>query len=194
MVNHYGLVVHHKRFLVYHKSLVVNQKLAFSPFFDRKCKKMEKYGYKLPYRKDNTNDIIYYNDQIYIPKVPSIMNMILHEVHDSIIGGHVGMNKTLELVQRKYYWPKMYKYISTYINSCHKCQSNKSSNQSTSGLLQPLPIPAERWEQITIDFIGPLPLTKNNHNFTLVVVDKLSKMAHYIPFQNSVIYIKLSFL
>ena len=44
---------------------------------DRKCKKMEKYGYKLPYRKDNTNDIIYYNDQIYIPKVPSIMNMIL---------------------------------------------------------------------------------------------------------------------
>ena len=109
------------------------------------------------------------------------MNMILNEVHDSIIGGHVGMNKTLELVQRKYYWPKMYKYISTYINSCDKCQSNKSSNQSTSGLLQPLPIPNKRWEQITIDFIGPLPLTKNNHNFILVVVDKLSKMAHYIP-------------
>ena len=148
---------------------------------DRKCKKMEKYGYKLPYRKDENNNIIYYNDQIYIPKIPSIMNMILNEVHDSIIGGHVGMNKTLELVQRKYYWPKMYKYISTYINSCDKCQSNKSSNQSTSGLLQPLPIPNKRWEQITIDFIGPLPLTKNNHNFILVVVDKLSKMAHYIP-------------
>ena len=72
---------------------------------------MEKYGYKLPYRKDK-DDIIYYNNQIYIPKIPSLMNMILHETHDSIIGGHVGMNKTLELVQRKYYWPKMYKYIS----------------------------------------------------------------------------------
>jgi hypothetical protein len=146
---------------------------------DRKCKKMEKYGYKLPYSKDK-DDIIYYNNQIYIPKIPSLMNMILHETHDSIIGGHVGMNKTLELVQRKYYWPKMYKYISSYINSCDKCQSNKSSNQSSSGLLQPLSIPSQRWEQITMDFIGPLPLTKNGNNFILVVVDKLSKMAHYI--------------
>lgn len=146
---------------------------------DNRCQKMEKNGYKLPYRVEN--DIIYYHDKIFVPSVASIINIILTEAHDSIVGGHVGMNKTLELIKRKYYWPKMYQHVSLYVSSCDKCQSNKSSNQSPIGLLQSLPIPNNRWEQVTMDFIGPLPFTKNGHNFILVIVDKLSKMAHYIP-------------
>jgi hypothetical protein len=147
---------------------------------DSKYKKMEKFGYKFPYRKDK-DGIVYYRDKIYIPKIASLINIILQEVHDSNVGGHMGSNKTLELIQRKYYWPKMYYHVLSYVNSCDKCQSNKASNQSPIGLLQPLPIPNNRWEQVTMDFIGPLPLTKNHHNFILVIVDKLSKMAHYIP-------------
>lgn len=151
---------------------------------DRKCRRLASRGYRLPFRHEN--NIIYYHDKIYIPKVPSLINIILREAHDSVVGGHMGMNKTVEIVKRKFYWPQMHEHVAAYVNSCNKCQANKSSNQSAIGLLQPLSIPNKRWEQVTMDFIGPLPMTKNGHNSIMVVVDKLSKMAHYIATHTNV--------
>ena len=75
----------------------------------------------------------------------------------------------------------MNKDIQKYIASCESCQRNKSSNQQPTGLLQPLSIPTKRWEQVTMDFIVQLPITKQKHDAIVVFVNKLTKRAHYQP-------------
>jgi hypothetical protein len=145
---------------------------------DRKCRRMLSEC-KAPFRVDD--GVIYYRDVIYVPNIPSIITMLMKEVHDVNTGGHLGMNKTLEILSRKFYWPRMQYHVQQYISACQKCQENKSSNSSPIGLLSPLPIPTRRWEVVTIDFITALPKTKNGHDAIMGVVDKLSKMVHYIP-------------
>jgi len=55
------------------------------------------------------------------------------------------------------------------------------SNAHPSGLLYPLPVPSRKWSDISMDFIGPLPMTRSGHDAALVVVDRLSKMTHFAP-------------
>jgi len=69
---------------------------------------------------------------------------ISHENHDIKTAGHLGVDKTWELIMRNYYWPKMGKEIRKYVLSCDECQRNKSNNQLPAGLLQPLEIPTNR--------------------------------------------------
>ena len=103
----------------------------------------------------------------------------------SVVGGHVGMNKTLELINRHFYWPKMHKEIKHYISSCQKCQESKPANTLPMGLLQPLPIPDRRWQQVTMDFIVQLPKTKNGYDAIVVFVDKLSKIGSLCAYNNN---------
>jgi hypothetical protein len=149
----------------------------------RKTEYVEEYWQLGSYRKTFTveNNTIYFHDLIYVPNIPSIFTILMREVHDVKIGGHVGMNKTVEILKRKFYWPKMQYHVQRYIASCQKCQENKSNNASPIGLLSPLPIPNRKWEVVTIDFITSLPMTKNKYDAIMVVVDKLTKMVHFIP-------------
>jgi hypothetical protein len=119
--------------------------------------------------------------RVYVPNNQTIKTQILYECHDSLIAGHGGTAKTMELVCRSYYWPKMHQQIKMYVTSCHSCQTNKSSNQLPSGQLQPLPIPERRWEVVTMDLITQLPMTRQKYDAIVVWVDKLSKMVHYAP-------------
>jgi hypothetical protein len=70
--------------------------------------------------------------------------------------------------------------VSAFIKQCPTCQRNKSENIPYPGLLQPLPIPDMAWQHVTMDFIEDLPKS-NGHDTILVVVDKLTKYAHFIP-------------
>ena len=80
----------------------------------------------------------------------------------------------------------MAKDIKQYVRSCNACQRNKSSNLWPAGLLQPLEIPSVAWEQVSLDFVVRLPLTKEGHDAILVVVDRLTKHVHFIPTHTSV--------
>eukprot|EP00253_Pinus_taeda_P033259 PITA_33259 len=79
----------------------------------------------------------------------------------------------------------MKKNIVEYLARCLECQQIKAEHQHLAGLLQPLPIPEWKWEIISMDFITELPKSKKNNDFTMVVVDKLSKAAHFIPFTSA---------
>ena len=82
--------------------------------------------------------------RLCIPRVETVINGVLGECHDSVLGGHLGVDKTLSLVQRGYYWPNMRDDVKAYVESCKLCQEYKSQNKSAAGLLQPLPVPAKR--------------------------------------------------
>src|SRR5690606_12569740 len=122
--------------------------------------------------------LMYYkSDRIYIPNDPSLHTRILHECHD--VRGHLGKDKTIDQVKRRFYWPKMDREIHEYVIGCDSCQRNKPSNQQKIGLLQPLPIPDRPWQQVSMDLITQLPRSRSGKDAIVVFVDKLTKMVHY---------------
>jgi len=106
---------------------------------------------------------------------------IIHENHDLPIAGHPGFVQTYSKIARAYYWPGMHKDIRRHTKECDACQRTKPSTQPPSGELRPLPIPSRPWQSIDMDYLMPVPESKNGHNAILVIVDRLTKMAHFIP-------------
>jgi hypothetical protein len=125
--------------------------------------------------------LLYHLDKLYIPDSMDLRRRIMAEHHDTKIAGHLGRDKTLELVQRRFYWPGMQHDIKIYVRTCPSCQRTKPSNRLPAGLLQPLPVPNSRWEEITMDLITMLPKTPRGFDAVIVFVDRLTKMAHFAP-------------
>ncbi|KAJ9526673.1 hypothetical protein QJQ45_017555 [Haematococcus lacustris] len=106
---------------------------------------------------------------------------LLCEAHDVPTAGHLGRDKTYLRLSRLVYWPRMAAAVHDYIRTCTHCQRNKSSTTKPFGLLQPLPVPQHRWEQVSMDLITQLPVTSAGHDAIVVFVDKLTKMIHTVP-------------
>ncbi|TIA84783.1 hypothetical protein E3P99_04119 [Wallemia hederae] len=119
-------------------------------------------------------------ERLVIPR-GEIRKKILYDYHNPVVSGHLGYHRTYALIHRHFYWPNMGKEIKNYINRCEQCQINKSTNRAPQGLLQPLPIPANKWDRISMDFIIHLPTTSEGFDAIWVVSDALSKRAHFIP-------------
>jgi transposase InsO family protein len=127
--------------------------------------------------------LLYYTKQAHprlvIPK--SCQHTFLREAHDCVVSGHLGVHKTLARLQRVAYWPNMERDVRLYVRTCDSCQRNKPSNQRKPGLLQPLPIPDHNWDSVSMDFVVRLPMTLTGYDAVMVVVDRLTKMAHLVP-------------
>ena len=119
-----------------------------------------------------------YKNRVVIPPNSQIIKQLLREFHDSPIRGHSGVLRTYKRLAQQFYWPSMFQIVQDYVSSCDICQRVKSKTLAPAGLLQPLPIPCLVWDDITMDFIKGLP-TSNGKNTILVVVDRLSKSAHF---------------
>ena len=118
---------------------------------------------------------------VVVPKDADLIHSIISEHHDAMLAGHPGKTRTIALVSRHYWWNTLNADITAYVASCDKCQRNKAASGKPTGLLQPLPVPESPWDSVSMDFITGLPLTKAGFNAILVVVDRLTKMAHLIP-------------
>ncbi|GJP46957.1 hypothetical protein CLOM_g6194 [Closterium sp. NIES-68] len=127
----------------------------------------------IAYRKGST--------KIWVPNYPPLRQLLLEEYHDVLYAGHFGSNKTLTGIAKHYYWPHMADDVQKFVTSCDTCQRMKSSKQKKAGLLQPLPVPEQPWQVVSLDFITGLPPTSSGHDAILVVIDKFSKMGHFIP-------------
>ncbi|CAI7792914.1 unnamed protein product, partial [Closterium sp. NIES-53] len=116
---------------------------------------------------------------ICVPSDRKLRLLLLREHHDQ--NSHFGVDKTVGAITSNFLWPNIYRDVRSYVRSCHTCQCNKARNFPPYGLLHPLEIPETPWSHVTLDFITDLPLTAAHHNAILTVVDKLTKMAHFIP-------------
>ena len=112
--------------------------------------------------------------RLYVPESNILRMEIIQKHHNSPVAGHPGYEKTIELLQRNYWWPGMATLVKDYIARCDTCQRFKGSNQAPAGLLQPLPIPNTPWEHISANFIMDLPLA-HGYDLILTVVDRLYK-------------------
>jgi hypothetical protein len=123
--------------------------------------------------------------RLYIPDC-SLRTDLLKEAHDSSTSGHLGRDKSYELLSRTFYWPRMRKIVDEYVRSCPSCQASKPSQRPPIGLLQPLDVPLRPWESVSVDFITHLPKTKSGHTAICVFVDRLTKMIIVEPTTDNV--------
>jgi hypothetical protein len=112
---------------------------------------------------------------VYVPSDRRLRTRLLELAHDA--AGHFGRSRTMERLGRQCVWTGMTKEVEDYCRSCAVCSASKTSNELPAGTLRPLPIPAGVWDSIGIDFVGPLPKSKEGHDCILVVIDRFSKMA-----------------
>lgn len=128
--------------------------------------------------------LIYFEDSYGNTRlcVPASMQVeIMGEVHNNITeAAHAGYAKTYNRIAGTYYWPRMSRHIKQYVETCDICQKSKPRRHAPVGLLQPIPIPSRPFEVVTMDFIPELPESNGNDNI-LVIVDKLTKYAIFIP-------------
>lgn len=121
--------------------------------------------------------------KMYVPAKARLS--ILKKFHDDPLGSHFGVSKTLSRIQVKYFWPKMANYVKNYVSTCEKCQLNKHSNAPIK-----VPMGAQKktngpWDSISVDFIGPLPRSKNGYCYILAIMDNFSKYCVLKPVRNA---------
>ena len=126
-----------------------------------------------------------HNSKLYVPDQQALRQALLKLHHDDPMAGHFGVERTNELIQREFYWEGIAHDVEEYVNSCDRCQRTKAPRHKPYGELHPLPTPSRPFEQISMDFIAPLPPSRRTDDekvfdAILVVVDRFTKYAVYI--------------
>nr|GFA08511.1 reverse transcriptase domain-containing protein [Tanacetum cinerariifolium]GFA08531.1 reverse transcriptase domain-containing protein [Tanacetum cinerariifolium] len=129
-------------------------------------------------RPDGTRCI---KNQSWLPQFGNLIDLIMHESHKSKYSIHPGSNKMYQGLKKLYWWPNMKAIIAEYVGKCLTCSIVKAECQRPYGLLVQPEIPMWKWERITMDFITKLPETSNEHDTIWVIVDRVTKPAHFIP-------------
>ncbi|XP_035836073.1 uncharacterized protein LOC118484192 [Helianthus annuus] len=123
--------------------------------------------------------LVYVRGKLLIPPISNLRTRLLQEFHTSFVGGHAGVNATVNRLSSTFTWLGLKKDVTAFVKACDICQAIKTPNHKPYGLLQPLPTPAQPWHDISMDFITHLPPSKGK-TAIWVIVDRLSKFAHFI--------------
>ena len=136
---------------------------------------------KAPGFTEDSQGTIWFKKRICVPNREDIKKTILREAHESAYSIHPGSTKMYHDLKDHYWWYGMKREVAEYVALCDTCQKVKAEHQRLAGLLQPLKIPEWKWEEIGMDFIVGLPHTQSGYDSIWVVIDRLTKVAHFIP-------------
>ena len=123
------------------------------------------------------NGLLYYKHRLVLSGQSKLKEALLWECHSAPAAGHPGVERTFRRLVAVFYWPKMREDVHYYVASCIVFQTTKYNTQPPAELLQPLPISSMVWDQVTMDFIVGLPLSRG-YTAIMVVVDCLTKYTH----------------
>ena len=123
--------------------------------------------------------LLFREDRLCLPAGVELRTLLMREAHDAATGGHLGKDKTLEQLKRRFHWTGMDDEVRHYVTSCDACQRNKPSQQAPMGELKPLPIPSSAWHTVSMDLITALPRSSTGHDAIAVFVCKLTRTVRY---------------
>jgi hypothetical protein len=126
-------------------------------------------------------DVLWFDDRLVVPKDRELKNKLMDEAHLSKLFIHPGSSKMYQELRPRYWWTKMKKEIAAYVARCDTCCRVKAIYMRPAGFLQPLSVPSWKWNDISMDFITGLPTTLKGHDLIWVIVDRLTKTAHFLP-------------
>ncbi|WVZ52825.1 LOW QUALITY PROTEIN: hypothetical protein U9M48_003845, partial [Paspalum notatum var. saurae] len=136
---------------------------------------------KAPHFREDEQGTVWYKNRICVLDVDSIRKLILNEAHDTAYSIHPGSTKMYHDLKERFWWYGMKRAVAEYVAVCDTCQHVKAEHQRPASLFQPLKIPEWKWEEISMDFILGLPRSQKGYNSIWVVVDRLTRVAHFIP-------------
>ncbi|KAL4038651.1 hypothetical protein IC575_002274 [Cucumis melo] len=119
--------------------------------------------------------------RLCVPSDSAVKTELLSEAHSSPFSMHPGSTKMYQDLKRVYWWRNMKREVEEFVSKCLVCQQVKAPRQKPADLLQPLSIPEWKWENVSMDFITGLPRTLRGFTVIWVVVDRLTKSAHFVP-------------
>ena len=129
------------------------------------------------------NKLLYYLDKerarLFVPKV--LRQLIISMAHDDGPAIHNNWERTSSRIARHYHWPHLHKDVYRYVQRCDPCQRNKIARHAPYGLLEPHEVPQCRWETISWDFTGPLPVSRSGNNMIFTIVDSATKRVILVP-------------
>ncbi|GJZ99533.1 putative nucleotidyltransferase, ribonuclease H, partial [Tanacetum coccineum] len=125
--------------------------------------------------------ILWQGTKLCVPEDPTLREALMTEAHSSPFSIHPGSTKMYHDLKQHFWWSGMKRDVATFVSKCLTCQQVKIEHQRASGLLQPLEIPVWKWDEISMDFVTGLPRTQRKHDAIWVVVDRLTKSAHFLP-------------
>jgi hypothetical protein len=140
---------------------------------------------KSPGFSEDEVGVLWYNGRICVPNVKELKDKILRETHESTYSIHIGGNEMYHDLKTTYWWYGMKRDVAEYVALCDTCQRVKAEHQRPAGLLQPLQVPEWKWEEIAMDFIVVLPRTRSRYGSIWVNMDRLTKVAHFIPIKTT---------
>jgi hypothetical protein len=129
---------------------------------------------------EDEKDTIWFKNRICVPEIDSLRETILKEAHDSDYSIHPGSTKMYQDLKQKYWWYGLKRDVAAHVAICDVCQRVKAEYQRPTGLLHPLKVPEWKWEEIGMDFIVGLPRTQKSYDSIWVIIDRLTKVVHFI--------------
>ena len=131
------------------------------------------------YSVDNRG-LLRISDKVYVPEdPPTLVGLLIHHIHEQPSTGHPGRNHMVCLLSARFHLKNLAPRVAMYLKNCPVC-CKLARHTGPPLLLRLLPVPDAPWRDISVDFVGPLPLS-DGYNLIMVVVDRLTKMHHYIP-------------
>jgi hypothetical protein len=135
---------------------------------------------QLPDLRADERGVLWFKNRLCVP-IGEAREVLLNEAHNSAYSIHPGTTKMYLDIKARYWWRGMKKEIAQYVARCDTCQRTKAEHQKPAGLLQPLPVPEWKWEEIGMDFVTGLTQTQKGNDSIWVIIDRLTKVAHFIP-------------
>ncbi|GJZ60658.1 putative reverse transcriptase domain-containing protein [Tanacetum coccineum] len=126
------------------------------------------------------DESLYFMDRIWVPLVGRVRTIIMDKALKTKYSIHLGANKMYHDLRDMYWWSRMKRDIATYVSKCLTCFKVKAEHQMPSRLFQQPKIPEWKWDKITMNFITKLPKMKSRHEMIWVIVDRLTKSAHFL--------------
>ena len=131
------------------------------------------------------NGLSYFQGRLWIPTRNNLREFILEESHKSRYSIHPGADKMYKDLHNQYWWPGMKNDVVLFVSKCLTCSKVKAEHQRPSGLLEQPEIPVWKWEGIAMDFVTKLPRTSKGFDSIWVIVDRLTKSAHFLPIREN---------